>query len=129
MRLTAYPAFATMRRFGWQGVRPGQPLSCQEVLEGIHAHRQSACAQRPGQAEVQDQDPCPPRRSAEARRVHARVHDDAKEAELGSAEGRPRPADQRHGGIRYKVIRAALETAGVSDRKQGRSKYGAKKGS
>ena len=30
-------------------------------------------------------------------------------------------------GIRYKVIRAALDTAGVSDRKQARSKYGAKK--
>ena len=30
-------------------------------------------------------------------------------------------------GIRYKVIRAALDTAGVPDRKQGRSKYGAKK--
>src|SRR4051795_5345816 len=30
-------------------------------------------------------------------------------------------------GIRYKVIRAALDTAGVSDRRQGRSKYGAKK--
>ena len=31
-------------------------------------------------------------------------------------------------GIRYKVIRAALDAAGVSDRKQGRSKYGAKRG-
>ena len=31
-------------------------------------------------------------------------------------------------GVRYKVIRAALDTAGVSDRRQGRSKYGAKKG-
>ncbi|MGH3071140.1 MAG: 30S ribosomal protein S12, partial [Gaiellaceae bacterium] len=30
-------------------------------------------------------------------------------------------------GIRYKVIRAALDMAGVSDRKQGRSKYGAKR--
>ena len=30
-------------------------------------------------------------------------------------------------GVRYKVIRAALDTAGVSDRRQGRSKYGAKK--
>jgi small subunit ribosomal protein S12 len=30
-------------------------------------------------------------------------------------------------GIRYKVIRAALDTAGVPDRKQGRSKYGAKR--
>jgi small subunit ribosomal protein S12 len=31
-------------------------------------------------------------------------------------------------GVRYKVIRAALDAAGVSDRRQGRSKYGAKKG-
>ena len=30
-------------------------------------------------------------------------------------------------GFRYKVIRAALDASGVSDRKQGRSKYGAKK--
>ena len=30
-------------------------------------------------------------------------------------------------GVRYKVIRAALDTAGVSARRQGRSKYGAKK--
>ena len=29
-------------------------------------------------------------------------------------------------GVRYKVIRAALDAAGVSDRRQGRSKYGAK---
>jgi len=31
-------------------------------------------------------------------------------------------------GIRYKVIRAAFDAAGVSDRRQGRSKYGAKRG-
>jgi small subunit ribosomal protein S12 len=31
-------------------------------------------------------------------------------------------------GFRYKVIRAALDSAGVSERRQGRSKYGAKKG-
>ena len=31
-------------------------------------------------------------------------------------------------GFRYKVIRAALDASGVADRKQGRSKYGAKKG-
>ena len=30
-------------------------------------------------------------------------------------------------GVRYQVIRAALDAAGVADRKQGRSKYGAKK--
>jgi small subunit ribosomal protein S12 len=31
-------------------------------------------------------------------------------------------------GFRYKVIRAALDSAGVSERRQGRSKYGAKRG-
>ena len=30
-------------------------------------------------------------------------------------------------GVRYHVIRGALDTAGVADRKQGRSKYGAKR--
>ena len=30
-------------------------------------------------------------------------------------------------GFRYKIIRAALDTGGVADRKQARSKYGAKK--
>ncbi|HZB02716.1 MAG TPA: 30S ribosomal protein S12 [Actinomycetota bacterium] len=30
-------------------------------------------------------------------------------------------------GVRYRVIRAALDTAGVADRKKARSKYGAKK--
>ncbi|MBM3168237.1 MAG: 30S ribosomal protein S12 [Bacteroidetes bacterium] len=29
-------------------------------------------------------------------------------------------------GVRYHIIRGALDTAGVKDRKQGRSKYGAK---
>ncbi|MDQ3991793.1 MAG: 30S ribosomal protein S12, partial [Actinomycetota bacterium] len=30
-------------------------------------------------------------------------------------------------GVRYKIIRATLDTAGVRDRKKARSKYGAKK--
>ena len=30
-------------------------------------------------------------------------------------------------GVRYHVVRGTLDTAGVKDRKQGRSKYGAKK--
>jgi small subunit ribosomal protein S12 len=30
-------------------------------------------------------------------------------------------------GVRYHIIRGALDTAGVTDRKQGRSKYGTKK--
>src|ERR671938_236784 len=36
---------------------------------------------------------------------------------------------QEHSVVLYKVIRAALDAAGVSDRKQARSKYGAKRGS
>src|SRR5437870_2948253 len=32
-------------------------------------------------------------------------------------------------GVRYKIIRAAFDTAGVRDRKKARSKYGAKRGS
>ena len=32
-------------------------------------------------------------------------------------------------GVRYKIIRGVLDASGVRDRKQGRSKYGAKKGS
>jgi small subunit ribosomal protein S12 len=31
-------------------------------------------------------------------------------------------------GVRYKVVRAALDTAGVRDRKKARSKYGTKRG-
>ena len=31
-------------------------------------------------------------------------------------------------GVRYKIVRGALDTAGVANRKQSRSKYGAKKG-
>ena len=30
-------------------------------------------------------------------------------------------------GVRYKVVRGHLDAAGVKDRKQGRSKYGAKR--
>ena len=30
-------------------------------------------------------------------------------------------------GVRYHIIRGALDTVGVADRKQSRSKYGAKK--
>src|SRR5829696_8399037 len=38
--------------------------------------------------------------SSAPRRVHARVHDDPQEAELGSAQGLPRAADQPDGGHR-----------------------------
>jgi small subunit ribosomal protein S12 len=41
---------------------------------------------------------------------------------------RPRRPRQGSAGLPHKIIRAALDTGGVADRKQARSKYGAKKG-
>jgi small subunit ribosomal protein S12 len=88
--------------------------------------------------------------------VHARVRDDAEEAELGHAQGaRVRLVNgyevtsyiggeghnlQEHSvvlirggrvkdlpGVRYHTVRGTLDCAGVGNRKQGRSKYGAKR--
>ena len=88
--------------------------------------------------------------------MHARLHDHPEEAELGASQGRARPPElgvevtayipgvghnlQEHSivlvrggrvrdlpGVRYKVIRGALDTQGVKNRKQARSRYGAKK--
>jgi hypothetical protein len=87
--------------------------------------------------------------------VYRRKDDDPEEAELGPAEGRPGPAvDRGRGhrlhpgeghnlqehsivlvrggrvrdlpGVRYHIVRGVLDSQGVSDRKQARSKYGAK---
>jgi small subunit ribosomal protein S12 len=88
--------------------------------------------------------------------VHPRLHHHPEEAELGAAQGRPCPPDlrievtayipgvghnlQEHSivlvrggrvkdlpGVRYKIIRGTLDTQGVKNRKQARSRYGAKK--
>jgi small subunit ribosomal protein S12 len=96
------------------------------------------------------------RRAPAPRRLHARVHDDAQEAELGAAQGRTRAHLGRHRGhglhpgeghnlqehsvvlvrggrvkdlpgVRYKVVRGTLDAAGVSDRKKARSQYGVKR--
>ena len=93
---------------------------------------------------------------AEARRLHPRLHDHAEEAELGAAQGRAVrltngfevtsyiPGEghnlQEHSvvmirggrvkdlpGVRYHIIRGTLDTQGVKDRRQRRSKYGAKR--
>ena len=88
--------------------------------------------------------------------MHACLHDHAEEAELGAAQGRrvrltsqievtayiPGVGHnlQEHSivlvrggrvrdlpGVRYKIIRGSLDTQGVRNRKQARSRYGAKK--
>ena len=94
--------------------------------------------------------------SGEARRLRARVYADAEETELRAAQSGARPADERHEvttyipgighnlqehsivlvrggrvkdlpGVRYHIVRGTLDAAGVENRKQGRSKYGAKR--
>ena len=93
---------------------------------------------------------------AETGGLPAGQDDDPQEAELGPAEDHPRAALQRQGshrlhprrrthlqehsivlvrggrvrdlpGVRYQVVRGALDTLGVDGRKQSRSRYGAKK--
>ena len=111
---------------------------------------------RDGQGE-QDQDACAQGFASAPGRVHPGVHDDAEEAELGAAQGRSCSAVvlgvevtayipgvghnlQEHSmvlvrggrvkdlpGVRYKIIRGSLDTQGVKNRKQARSRYGAKK--
>ena len=149
--------FATLRRpVGWAG-RPAN-LSCAHARPRESMPTVNQLVRKgPRLAQGEDEDACPPRRPAEARCLHARVHAYAEEAELRAAQGRARPADERHGGhdlhpgrgpqpagalgrarsrrprqatcraSATRSIRAALDTAGVGDRRQGRSKYGAKK--
>ena len=93
---------------------------------------------------------------AEAWCLHPRLHTDTEEAELGAAKGRTCSPDQRievttyipgighnlqeHSivlirggrvkdlpGVRYHVIRGTLDSSGVANRNQARSKYGAKR--
>ena len=88
--------------------------------------------------------------------MHPRVHRHPEEAQLGASQGRPRasvvgceitayiPGEghnlQEHSivlvrggrvrdlpGVRYKIIRGALDSAGVKNRKKARSRYGAKR--
>jgi len=88
--------------------------------------------------------------------LRSRLHHDSQEAELGAAQGRAVrltngmevttyiPGEghnlQEHSvvlirggrvkdlpGVRYHIIRGSLDTSGVTNRRQGRSKYGAKR--
>jgi small subunit ribosomal protein S12 len=94
--------------------------------------------------------------SPQRRGVHACVHHHAEKAELGAAQGRQGASDQRFRGhsyiggeghnlqehsvvlvrggrvkdlpgVRYHIVRGSLDLQGVKDRKQSRSKYGAKR--
>jgi len=57
----------------------------------------------------------------------------AEEAELGATQGGPSVVLIRGGrvkdlpGVRYHIIRGTLDSIGVQERRQSRSKYGAKR--
>src|SRR3954447_15508818 len=87
------------------GLAPRRPLLCasplqEEVSRTTHADRQPTRSQGPPGAEVQGEDACAAWRTAKAGRLYARLHDDAEEAELGPAQGRPRAPDEPDGGRR-----------------------------
>src|SRR5262249_55163944 len=74
---------------GWRGALPAASLCCVVTPSPrrstrSNADRQSTRAQGPHRAEAAGEDPCPARGASEAWCVHARVHDHAQEAELGS---------------------------------------------
>ena len=77
----------------------------------------------------------------EAGGLHQSVYHDPEEAELGTPKSGQGEAHERNGGydvhsggrvkdlpgVRYHIVRGTLDTVGVANRKQGRSKYGAKR--
>ena len=71
------------------------PTTSQLVRKGRKAPRKKVVDARP---EVGSGPQGAHRRPAAPGRLHARLHRHAEEAELGSAQGRARPADQRDGG-------------------------------
>ena len=76
---------------------------------------------------------------SEARRLSSGEDNDTEKAELGFAKSGSCPFVERERsdcvhwwrrpqpGVRYKVIRGVLDTLGVGDRRQARSRYGAKR--
>src|SRR5919201_2700226 len=103
MRISAFDGGAELRYHRppvGRGPAPASLCCVSPRTKEVHADRQSACPKSQGRPESEAEDPCPPRRAAEAGRVHARHDADAEEAELGAAQGCPRAADERHGSRR-----------------------------
>ena len=123
---------------------------------GFSANHQPVSASRARSRDNQVEEPGHAELASAAWRLHARLHDDSKKAELGSAQGCQSATDQwfevisyiggeghnlqehsvvlvRGGrvkdlpGVRYHIVRGSLDLQGVKDRKQSRSKYGAKR--
>src|SRR5688572_16099031 len=90
-RLPPNSVFATMAN-AVGGARPLPAFSASRRGSIYpHAHREPADPQAPHRAQGEDEDAGAPRSPAKAGRVHARLHDDPEEAELGPPESRPCP--------------------------------------
>ena len=64
------------------------------------------------------------RRAPAPWRLHARLHDDAEEAELGAAQGRACPADERDGGRRLHSGRGPQSSGALRRARSRRSRQG-----
>src|SRR5215207_3611308 len=85
---------------GWQGSTLPTSSASRQGSIFPHAHREPACPQAPQRAQGKDEDAGAPRSPAKAGGLHARLHDDPEEAELGAPEGRTRAVDEPDGGRR-----------------------------
>ena len=89
---------------GWPGCSCSPADRCRvcrtEVSEELSADHEPTRPEGPSVAAGEDEDACAARGAAEARRLHARLHDDPEEAEFGAAQGRARAADEPDGGHR-----------------------------
>src|SRR5438132_12598061 len=85
-------------RWGYGLAAPCQSLEHRIEEIWTHAYDSPIGPQGPCRRGGEDKKPGAAELAAEARSVRARLHADAQEAELGSPQGRPRAADQRHRG-------------------------------
>ena len=122
----------------------------------MHDDDQSVGAQTAQTPAQEEQCPGVAELSPTTRRVYACLHNHTEETELCAAKGGEGSVDEREEvityiggeghnlqehsvilirggrvkdlpGVRYHVVRGSLDTSGVSDRRQGRSKYGTKR--
>ena len=73
-RLTVAQSVRYHRHLVGRGPAPASLCCVKAQTNGVDADRQSAGPERQGRPQGEDQDPCPPRRAAEAGRLHARVY-------------------------------------------------------
>jgi small subunit ribosomal protein S12 len=157
--LTAAEAFSYHACLGWEGRRPCQPSLCQETIATFTMPTVNQLIRKPRAAPKAKTKTPALRGAPQKRGVCTRVYTTTPKKPNSALRKVARvrltnamevgayiPGEghnlQEHSvvlirggrvkdlpGFRYKVIRAALDASGVSDRKQARSKYGAKRGS